>query len=146
VASESPGAEIDNIANDGSIVRVTDTSGNVGVSFVLEAHYFFAEWPPYLGCLGLNCTDLATGPFVAIEVANGATASPDATGLITGYALGWMVGMHHPWAATPDSELTNSSWNFGLGLRVDPSAEVLGDGVLPNHPPPPGVNNHRATL
>src|SRR5580704_16565166 len=28
----------------GSIVRVTDTSSNVGVSFVLEAHYFFTNW------------------------------------------------------------------------------------------------------
>jgi hypothetical protein len=33
------GATIDTVPG-GSIVRVTDTSGNVGVSFVLEAHHF----------------------------------------------------------------------------------------------------------
>jgi hypothetical protein len=37
------GATIDTVPG-GSIVRVTDTSGNVGVSFVLEAHYFVKEW------------------------------------------------------------------------------------------------------
>jgi hypothetical protein len=132
------GAEIDNVPG-GSIVRVTDTSGNVGVSFVLEAHYFFVEWPPYLGCLGLNCSDVATGPFVAIEVGGGATATPSSNGPITVYALGWMVGLHHPWAAAADSKLSNSSWNFGVGLRVDPSAKIFGDGVRANQPPPPGI-------
>lgn len=122
-----------------NIVRVTDTSSNVGVSFVLEAHYFFKEWAPFVGCLGLNCNDVAIGPFVAIEVGGGAAGTPSGNGPITGYALGAMVGLHHPPAALVDSKLANSTWNFGIGLRVDPSAQVLADGVTANRPPPAGI-------
>jgi hypothetical protein len=77
----------------------------------------------------------AIGPFVAIEVGGGATATPT-TGPITGYALGLMVGLHHP---TTDPKLAHSSWNFGVGLRVDPSATVFSDGVRANQPHPPGI-------
>jgi hypothetical protein len=44
-----------------------------------------------------------------------------------------MVGLHHPNAPA------TSSWNFGLGLRVDPSSKVLADGVAANRPPPVGI-------
>ena len=114
-----------------NIVRVTDTSGNVGVSFVLEAHYFLKDF------ITQN-NDFAIGPFVAIEVGGGATATPN-TGPITGYALGLMVGMHHPNASKADPKLANSSWNFGVGLRVDPSAQILADGVVANRPAPAGI-------
>jgi hypothetical protein len=128
------GATIDTVPG-GSIVRVTDTSGNVGVSFVLEAHYFVKEWLPQPQCIDFNCNEYAIGPFVAIEVGGGATATPT-TGPITGYALGVMVGLHHP---TTDPKLANSSWNFGVELRVDPSATVFSDGVRANQPPPSGI-------
>ena len=118
------------------IVRITDSSGNVGVSFVLEAHYFFKEWVPKPLCVGYNCNDIAIGPFVAIEVGGGGAASPSGSGPITGYALGGMIGLHHP---DPTSDKTNnSSWNFGIGLRVDPKAQVLADGVTANQAAPPG--------
>lgn len=68
------GATIDTVPG-GSIVRVTDTSGNVGVSFVLEAHYFVKEWLPQPQCIDFNCNEYAIGPFVAIEVGDGATAT-----------------------------------------------------------------------
>lgn len=126
----------------GSIVRVTNTSGNVNVSFVLEAHYFlkdalfnFAPGPGQCKAgkvINLNCTEVANGPFIAIEINGGNTAST-AAGPITGYALGWMIGLHHPSASV------TSSWNFGIGLRVDPAAKVFGDGVIANQAPPPGV-------
>jgi hypothetical protein len=134
------GAAIDTVPG-GSIVRVTDTSGNVGVGFVLEAHYFFAEWntglPPYSkSCSSaqyhFNCNNIAIGPYVAVEIGGGSSASTDA-GPITGYSLGMMVGLHHPDAPS------TSSWNFGIGLRVDPKAKVLGDGVVANQAPPPSV-------
>ena len=64
------------IAPSDNIVRVTDTSGNVGVSFVLEAHYFLKEWLPQPKCVDLNWTEYALGPFVAIEVGGGASATP----------------------------------------------------------------------
>lgn len=117
--------------DNANIVRVTDTSGNVGVSFVLEAHYFLQDFI-------FHSNDIGIGPFVAIEVGGGATATPS-NGPITGYALGGMIGLHHPTANNADPKLANSTWNFGVGLRVDPSAKVLADGVAPNRPPPAGI-------
>jgi hypothetical protein len=127
------------------ITRVSDSSSNVGVGFVLEAHYFFKDWIlPFAnnGCVnnpGRNsspCTDVATGPFVAVEVGGGTKATTDA-GPITAYALGWMVGFHH---VNPNlkTDTNTSSWNFGIGLRVDPQAKTLGDGFVANLPPPAG--------
>jgi len=123
-----------------NIVRVTDSSTNVNVGFVLEAHYFFrARQFGGSACTSassfdlLNCNDVATGPFVAIEVGGGTSATPAANGPITGYALGWMVGMHHPTASLSQT----SSWNFGVGLRVDPKSQILGDGLVANQPLPP---------
>ncbi len=118
------GAEIDNVPG-----------GSVGVSLVLEAHYFFKEWLPFANCKDYNCNDIAIGPFVAIEAGNATTSGSN--GPITGYALGGMVGLHHP--DPTNAKTTNSSWNFGVGLRVDPLATVLGDGVRVNQAPPPGV-------
>ena len=133
------GKRVSNAVLDANgIVRVTDSSSNVGVSFVLEAHYFAFEWQTgrQSWCknsnLHFNCNDIATGPFVAVEIGGGTAANTDA-GPITGYALGWMVGLHHPDAPS------TSSWNFGIGLRVDPSAKVLADGVAVNRPPPMGI-------
>lgn len=142
-----------------NIVRSTDTSSNVDVGFVLEAHYFLKAWPlvgdssVYNGLLnrqmappGLcvdnsgtpipTCTEVALGPFVAIEVGGGSSATPAATGPITGYALGAMVGFHQP---SPKGQTPNTrSWNFGVGLRIDPKAQLLGDGLTVNAPLPTG--------
>ena len=101
-----------------------------------EATIFFKVWAPLTNCMGYNSNDIATGPLVAIEEGNGATATPSSSGLITSYALGWMVGLHHPDATSAKSN--SSSWNFGLGINVNPTAKVLGDGFGPNQPPPAG--------
>src|SRR5580700_1681307 len=127
------------------IVRLNDTSSNVGVSFVLEAHYFLrdlltsgcnAQSPSTRapnGAIDYNCTEVAWGPFVAIEVGGGGTSSPANNGPITGYALGWMVGLHHP-KVDASGKPDTTSWNLGLGLRIDPRAQVLGDGFVANMP------------
>lgn len=135
------GARVNNATVVNNIVRVTDSSNNVNVGFVLEAHYFSKarEIGPHSSCISnnpmqaLNCTDLATGPFVAIEIGGGANATPN-SGPITGYALGWMIGMRH----LDLSMTSNSTWNFGIGLRVDPQSKVLGDGIFANQPLPVG--------
>jgi hypothetical protein len=121
------------------LVRIKDSSSNVGVSFVLETHYFFKEWLPNVGtCLGFNCNDVAIGPFIAVEIGGGTSATTNA-GPITGYALGGMVGFHHPdFDPNTHKDKSTSSWNFGVGLRVDPQAKVLGDGFVANQPPPAG--------
>jgi hypothetical protein len=97
------GARVSSASVVNNIVRVTDSSNNVNVGFVLEAHYFFKarEIGQNSSCKvknsfvdAINCTDLATGPFVAIEIGGGSNATPN-SGPITGYALGWMVGVRH---------------------------------------------------
>lgn len=132
------------------ITRVTNSSANVDVGFVLEAHYFFRDWDvPFMksGCtknlvgISYSCTDVAVGPFVAIEVGGGGSATPAANGPITGYALGAMVGFRHlsvSDSGVPTSNNSTSSWNFGIGLRIDPQAQVLGAGFAANQPPPAG--------
>ncbi len=126
-----------------NIVRIKDTSNNVGISFVLEAHYFLRDYSFGLGRSGicdlrdvLNCTELGHGPFVAIEVGDGSTATPAANGPITAFAMGWMVGMRHPSNLVGGSQ--TASWNFGLGIRVTPKSQVLGDGIIANQPLPAG--------
>jgi len=149
------GTRVANASIVNGIVRLNDTSSNVGVSFVLEAHYFlrdvlvpFSKGPggcaqtttPGItpnGYLDYNCNEFAWGPFVAIEVGGGSSSAPANNGPITAYALGLMVGMHHPRidaSGKPDT----TSWNLGIGLRIDPKAQVLGDGFVANQPPPLG--------
>lgn len=129
-----------------NIVRVEDSTSNVSVSFVLEAHYFLRDYlfgfdgkdsctskgrSPY------NCTELAHGPFVAIEVGGGGASAPNANSPISGYAMGWMVGMRHP-NLLPNIATSTASWNFGVGLRISPNGKVLGDGLVANQPLPAG--------
>jgi hypothetical protein len=153
------GTRVANASIVNNIVRVNDTSSNVAVSFVLEAHYFLRDYtfdfgrysalkgPGGCSTAGkatldyttLNCTEIAHGPFVAIEIGGGSAATPSGSGPITGYALGWMVGLHHPKFDANGKEVPdNTSWNLGLGLRIDPKAQVLGDGFVANQPPPAG--------
>lgn len=137
------GARVVNASVVNNVVRVTDSSNNVGISFVLEAHYFFRDWTlPFVSsaCTGTskdyyNCTDVGVGPFVAIEIGDGSTATPAANGPVTAFAMGAMVGLRHPYLPGASA---NSSWNFGVGLRVDPKAQVLGDGLVANQPLPAG--------
>jgi hypothetical protein len=138
-----------------NIVRLTDTSSNVGISFVLESHYFFPgityggpfNLAPPGGCttsnmtVKLNCTEWAWGPFIAIEVGDGTTApTSTTTGSIAAFAAGLMVGLHRPSVDLNGKVVATdkSSWNFGIGVRVDPAAQVLGAGFAANQAPPAG--------
>ncbi len=124
-----------------NVVRVEDSSSNVNVSFVVEAHYFLQSWNrPFVsgaecapGLNWINCTQIAHGPFVAVEIGGGSAATTT-SGPITGYALGWMLGMRHPY----QQPASTATWNFGVGLRVTPNAKVLGDGLVANQPLPAG--------
>jgi hypothetical protein len=142
------GTRVANASIVNGIVRLNDTSSNVGVSFVLEAHYFLKDtllrgcantMPIKLptGYIDYNCTEIAWGPFVAIEVGDGTNSSPANNGPITAYALGLMVGLHHP-KLDPTGKPDTTSWNLGIGLRIDPKAQVLGDGFVANQAPPVG--------
>jgi hypothetical protein len=182
------GSRVTNASIVNNIVRITDTSSNADVSFILETHYFFAlphfennifgtfEPPGACPPVGVtantvipagsvsnstatkvtvksqtvitapppqpnepspySCTEWAQGPFIAVEVGGGTTATQSGSNNpITGYALGWMIGFRHPTANTTSP---TQSWNFGVGLRIDPHAQVLGDGIFANQPLPVG--------
>ena len=123
-----------------NIVRVSQTN-NVTVSLVGESHYFFVPNIPFFG---VPASTWGTGPFVAIDAGTNNTSN-----VVTGFSLGWMIGFRQPkWQHTPSGYTpiygdSTSSWNFGVGFRVDPTAQVLGDGVVANRPLPPGETTVR---
>ena len=120
-----------------NIVRVTD-GGNVLAGIVFESHYFFV--PPATQLLGsaLPIT-WGHGPFIAVDASTSATTG---SAVIAGLSLGWMVGFRRLTPPLPSEApvytADNNSWNFGVGLRVDPKATVLGDGIVANMPLPAG--------
>jgi hypothetical protein len=71
---------------------------------------------------------LTSAAFAEVAIADGA---------ITAFAMGGMIGFRHLSGLVTEKNAT-SSWNFGIGLRVDPRAQVLADGFIPNQPPPAG--------
>jgi hypothetical protein len=105
------------------IVRVNGT-GNASAGLILESHYFFV---PQRNFFTVPAGAWGHGPFVAIVADTGGTNS----NVITAYGLGWMIGLKEPtwtddgkggWKAT----YSNYSWNFGVGVRIDPQAQILG--------------------
>lgn len=102
------------------VVRVDDQS-NLSASILLESHYFFAE---------ADTPRFGHGPFVAIRSGGSDNQIIDAIG------LGYMLGFRY-------SDTSNSSWNIGAGISVNPSAQVLGDGITKNAPLPAGETEVR---
>ena len=123
------------------IVRVTQTN-DATAGIVLESHYFFVPRSP-LPLFGLPPGDWGHGPFVAIEASSGGN------NVVTAFALGWMIGLRQP-TYTPGSTTatysSTASWNLGIGLRIDPSVQVLGDGITANAPLPPGESSSPVRL
>lgn len=104
------------------IVRVKEEA-SVALGVALDAHYF---WPIRKDADGKAMIGL--GPFVAIQ-----TSGDKA---IDSLALGAMVGFRR------DANST-TSFNLGLGLRVEPGVKTLGDGIEKNKPLPDGETDVR---
>lgn len=113
------------------IVRVT-TDENVKARVMLETHYFFT--PDNFLWIRTNrkienknkVADKKTfgvGPFIALQ--------PGTDEIIEAIGMGVMFGFKRE-----ASETTTGSWNFGVGMVVDPNVQVLGDGFEENKPPP----------
>lgn len=121
------------------IVRITQTD-DASADFVLESHYFFVPNSPFFTVLP---GDWGHGPFVGI------VASTTSNNVIAAYTAGWMIGFREPtWTYDDKAKQWNathstSSWNFGVGVRVDPSVQVLGQGLVPNQPLPAGETSIR---
>jgi hypothetical protein len=116
------------------VVRVTQTN-DASAGIILESHYFFV---PNRTLFGIPRGDWGHGPFVAIEASSGGN------NVLTAFALGWMIGLRQPtWNLTTHEATYTSmaSWNLGIGLRIDPSVQVLGDGITANAPLPPGESS-----
>lgn len=99
------------------IVRVSDEN-NSRARIMLESHYFFTGNKRFLGSSAGNW---GIGPFIAVQ--------PGSDEIIEAIGGGVMVGFRR----AGDS---NSSWNLGLGIVVDPDVRILGDGFTANQPPP----------
>jgi hypothetical protein len=126
-----------------NIVRVTDSSP-VSAGLVFESHYFFEQ--PATNILGsAHAITWGHGPFIALDASTDAsTISTASSTIFAGVSVGWMVGFRKltPLPAGPaQTQADNNSWNFGVGLHVNPKATVLGDGIFANMPLPAGENN-----
>lgn len=141
-----------NVVN--GIVRATAVDDTTA-SLLLESHYFFVPNTAFLGLASVPKGTWGHGPFVAIisgaGTANGGNGGGSASSVISGYALGWMIGFRAPswtqsktdptqWVATYNG---SASWNFGVGFSVNPNAQTLGDGITANAPLPAGETSVR---
>ena len=94
-----------------NIVRIKK-EGNYQPGFMLETHYFFTPGE----FLGHKRGEWGLGPFVGIQ-----TGSNE---VIKNISAGMMIGFRR----TERDE----SFNIGLGIALDPSVQVLGDGIEEN--------------
>lgn len=105
------------------IVRAVKTD-NSKPRIMLESHYFFT---PDSKFLTKKSGDWGLGPFVAIR--------PGSEEVIDAIAFGGMIGFR--FLDTP------KSFNIGLGLVIDPSVQILGEGIKLNQPLPEGETEVR---
>ena len=110
----------------------------------IQHHYFFEQ--PATSLLGSSrAITWGHGPFVALDASTDATTiSTVSSTVLAGVSLGWMVGFRKLTpllTSDPQVQADNNSWNFGVGLHVNPKATVLGDGIVANMPLPAGETN-----
>lgn len=99
------------------IVRVTKEN-NATARIMLESHYFFTP-DKVFGCR--TDGNFGWGPYIALQ--------PGTDEIIEAIGLGLMIGFKR-------GAQKSGSWNFGLGMVVDPNVQILGDGFEENRPPP----------
>ena len=109
------------LVDDGSgnkTVRVNQ-DGDTQLGIILETHYFWTIGTEQL---------IGVGPFFAIR-----TGDND---IIDEAGLGIMAGFRR-------NKTDTNSFNIGLGVMLDPDAQVLADGYFPNLAPPSGSSDVR---
>ena len=111
------------------IVRV-EVEENTEARIMLESHYFFQTRTRFLWAV--DKANWGHGPFIALQ--------PGTDEIIETIGLGWMVGFRKP---DDNGQASSASWNFGMGIVVDPNANVLGDGIEANQPLPAGETEIR---
>ncbi len=139
------------------IVRVEDQN-NAPARIMLEAHYFFtpnggfpltglynqrkggacspdkveiaSECDKGTGKFNKTRAEWGWGPFVALQ--------PGSDDIIDAIAAGLMVGFKR--SNDPNDD---ASWNFGVGVVVDPNTQILGEGLIANQALPDGETEIR---
>ena len=91
------------------IVRVSDEN-NARARIMLESHYFFPGKGSFFGIVQEG--NWGIGPFIAVQ--------PGSDDIIDAIRGGLMLGFRR-------ADNGNSSWNFGLGVVVDPNVKILGN-------------------
>lgn len=107
---------IENAEVVGGVVRVTEEATSVA-RVLLETHYLIKKEQTY-----------GHGPFIAFQ--------PGTNEIIQAIGAGYMVAFR-------DSPQSPTSWNFGIGLLVEPKIRTLGDGITANQPLPAGETQVR---
>lgn len=121
---------IDTAINDNGIVRI-DGEKNAIPRVMLETHFFMTpkQWGEFFHRWNYSKDEeghFGIGPFIGIQPGNDQ--------IIQAIAAGVMVGFKDPmWKDA------NHSWNFGIGISLEPNSKTLGDGLQPNQPVPSGV-------
>lgn len=118
------------------IVRI-DRDNNTTANLILETHYFFTpptSLPSWLG--GIEAKDWGHGPFIAIQ--------PGTENIIQSVGAGWMIGFKRSTIVARDiARDRGDSFNLGIGVMVNPNAQVLGDGLQKNQQLPAGETTVR---
>ena len=109
------------------VVRVKKTL-NHRPRVLFETHYF---WQLDAETITTDAgtieeADIGIGPFAAIQ---GSSEE-----VLEAFGIGMMVGFKRD---------EGSSFNIGIGIMLDPTVRVLGDGVQPNEPLPNGESEIR---
>lgn len=115
-----------------NIVRATEVE-NLRARIVFESHYLFTPKGNLFGLDndGKDRRNWGLGPFVAFQ---GGTDE-----VIQAIGAGLMLGFRRQ----SDDPKATDSFNIGIGVMYDLSAQVLGDGILENQPLPPGETEVR---
>jgi hypothetical protein len=113
------------------IVRVDD-DGNTTANLILESHYFFTPDSRFIP-LAFDAApkNWGHGPFVAVQ--------PGTQNIIESIGAGWMLGFKRSSIVAKDlARDRGDSFNLGLGIMINPNAQVLGDGISKNQVLPTG--------
>jgi len=114
--------------DENNIVRVSKNQNDIA-RIMLESHYFFEPRTSDFSFMGLTKgINWGHGPFISLQ--------PGTDEIIEAIGIGWMVGFRR-------GGDDNSSLNLGIGYIIDPSVQVLGDGINENMPLPQGESQIR---
>lgn len=115
------------------IVRI-ERDNNTTANLLLESHYFYTPQASFLGLV--DSRNWGHGPFVAVQ--------PGTENIIQSVGAGWMIGFKRSSIVAQDlARDRGDSFNIGIGVMVNPNAQVLGDGVQKNQPLPSGETSVR---